>query len=152
VFILGSASRDLLKQSSETLAGRIAYKQLSPFLWSELNGTYTIEHYFENGGFPRSLLAKDNDISFEWRENFISSFLERDLLQWANFTPSAMKRLWQMLAHLNGQTINYSNLGNALAVSNQIYKLFIQRKFFCNRRYFPKTDLCRFSVRRQLVY
>jgi len=123
--ILGSASRDLLKQSSETLAGRIAYKQLSPFLWSELNGVCTIERYFESGGFPRSLLAKNSDISLEWRENFISSFLERDLLQWANFTPSAMRRLWQMLAHLNGQTVNYSNLGNALAVSNQTIKNYI---------------------------
>jgi len=117
--ILGSASRDLLKQSSETLAGRIAYKQLSPFLWSELNGSYTIEDYFERGGFPRSLLVKDSDVSLEWRENFISTFLERDLLQWANSTPSAMRRLWQMLAHLNGQTVNYSSLGNALGVSNQ---------------------------------
>ena len=123
--ILGSASRDLLKQSSETLAGRIAYKQLSPFLWSELDGVCTIERYFESGGFPRSLLAKNSDISLEWRENFISSFLERDLLQWANFTPSAMRRLWQMLAHLNGQTVNYSNLGNALAVSNQTVKNYI---------------------------
>jgi len=123
--ILGSASRDLLKQSSETLAGRIAYKQLSPFLWSELNGVCAIERYFESGGFPRSLLAKNSDISLEWRENFISSFLERDLLQWANFTPSAMRRLWQMLAHLNGQTVNYSNLGNALAVSNQTIKNYI---------------------------
>jgi len=123
--ILGSASRDLLKQSSETLAGRIAYKQLSPFLWSELNGVCTIERYFESGGFPRSLLAKNSDISLEWRENFISSFLERDLIQWANFTPSAMRRLWQMLAHLNGQTVNYSHLGNALAVSNQTVKNYI---------------------------
>jgi predicted AAA+ superfamily ATPase len=123
--ILGSASRDLLRQSSETLAGRIAYKQLSPFLWSELNGCYAIEHYFENGGFPRSLLAKNSGISFEWRENFISSFLERDLRQWANFTPSTMRRLWQMLAHLNGQTVNYSNFGNALGVSNQTVKNYI---------------------------
>jgi predicted AAA+ superfamily ATPase len=56
--ILGPASRDMLKQSSETLAGRIAYKQLSPFLWSELKNSCTVEHYFERGGFPRSLLAK----------------------------------------------------------------------------------------------
>ncbi|MDR2580602.1 MAG: ATP-binding protein [Fibromonadaceae bacterium] len=123
--ILGSASRDLLKQSSESLAGRIAYKQLSPFLWSEIKEFCAIEHYFESGGFPRSLLVKNFEISFEWRENFISTFLERDLLQWANFTPSAMRRLWQMLAHLNGQTVNYSNLGNALGVSNQTIRNYI---------------------------
>ncbi len=123
--ILGSASRDLLRQSSETLAGRIVYKQLSPFLFNEINETFTIERYFESGGFPRSLLAKNPDISLEWRENFISSFLERDLLQWINFTPSAMRRLWQMLAHLNGQTVNYSNLGKALAISNQTVRNYI---------------------------
>jgi predicted AAA+ superfamily ATPase len=123
--ILGSASRDLLRQSSETLAGRIAYKRLTPFLWSELRGSSTIDHYFENGGFPRSVLAKNPDISFEWRENFISAFLERDLLQWANFTPNAMRRLWQMFAHFNGQTVNYSSFGNALGVSNQTVKNYI---------------------------
>jgi len=123
--ILGSASRDLLRQSSETLAGRITYKKLNPLSWNELGGSYTIEHYFENGGFPRSLLAKNSEISFEWRENFISTFLERDLREWANFTPSSMRRLWQMLAHFNGQTVNYSNLGKALGISNQTVKNYI---------------------------
>jgi predicted AAA+ superfamily ATPase len=123
--ILGSASKDLLRQSSETLAGRIAYKRLTPFLWSELSGAYTIERYFESGGFPRSLLAKNAEVSLEWRENFISAFLERDLPQWANIAPPAMRRLWQMLAHLNGQTVNYSALGNALGVSNQTVKNYI---------------------------
>jgi predicted AAA+ superfamily ATPase len=120
--VLGSASRDLLKQSSESLAGRIVYKQLTPFLFPEINHLYNIEHYFELGGFPRSLLSKNNRISFEWRQSFISTFLERDLLQWVHFTPVTMQRLWQMLAHLNGQTVNYSHLGNALNISNQTVK------------------------------
>jgi len=123
--ILGSASRDLLMQSSESLAGRIVYKQLTPFLFSEVMKDYTIEHYLECGGFPRSLLSKSNQISFEWRQNFISTFLERDLLQWVHFTPVTMQRLWQMLAHFNGQTVNYSHLGNALSVSNQTVKNYI---------------------------
>ena len=123
--VLGSASRDLLMQSSESLAGRIVYKQLTPFLFSEINQHYTIEQYFERGGFPRSLLGKSNSISFEWRRNFISTFLERDMLQWANFTPVTMQRIWQMLAHFNGQTVNYSHLGNALGVSNQTVKNYI---------------------------
>jgi len=123
--VLGSASRDLLMQSSESLAGRIAYKRLTPFLFSEINQHYTIEQYFERGGFPRSLLGKSNDVSFEWRRNFISTFLERDMLQWANFTPITMQRIWQMLAHFNGQTVNYSHLGNALNVSNQTVKNYI---------------------------
>ncbi|MCL2168223.1 MAG: ATP-binding protein [Lentimicrobiaceae bacterium] len=120
--VLGSASRDLLRQSSESLAGRIVYKQLTPFLFAEINNHYTIEEYFERGGFPRSLLSKNDKLSFEWRRSFIATFLERDLLQWVNFTPATMQRIWQMLAHLNGQTVNYSHLGNALGISNQTVK------------------------------
>jgi predicted AAA+ superfamily ATPase len=123
--ILGSASRDLLKQSSESLAGRISYKRLTPFLWKELEGDYAIEQYFSSGAFPRSLLAKNTDISFEWREDFISTFLERDLLQWAGFTPPTMRRLWQMLAHLNGQTVNYSALASSLGISSATVKNYI---------------------------
>jgi len=123
--ILGSASRDLLMQSSESLAGRIVYKQLTPFLFSEINNNYSVEQYFECGGFPRSLLTPNSKVSFEWRQNFISTFLERDLLQWVHFTPVTMRRLWQMLAHFNGQTINYSSLGNALNISNQTVKNYI---------------------------
>jgi len=123
--VLGSASRDLLKQSSESLAGRIVYKQLTPFLFPEISHQYGMEQYFERGGFPRSLLGKNNRLSFEWRRNFIAGFLERDLLQWVQFTPVTMQRLWQMLAHLNGQIVNYSHLGNALGISNQTAKNYI---------------------------
>jgi predicted AAA+ superfamily ATPase len=123
--VLGSASRDLLMQPSESLAGRIIYKTLTPFLFSEVNNNYTIEQYFERGGFPRSLLSKSDKLSFDWRNSFISTFLERDMLQWVNFTPITMQRIWQMLAHLNGQTVNYSHLGNALSVSNQTVKNYI---------------------------
>lgn len=122
--VLGSASRDLLMQSSESLAGRIVYKQLTPFLWSELP-SIPIEKYFERGGFPRSVLATGDKVSFDWLNSFIATFLERDLLQWVNFTPATMRRLWQMLAHINGQTVNYSNLGNSLGVSNQTVKNYI---------------------------
>lgn len=123
--VLGSASRDLLMQSSESLAGRIVYKQLTPFLWSELPRDISIEKYFERGGFPRSILATSDKISFAWLNSFIATFLERDLLQWVNFTPATMRRLWQMLAHVNGQTVNYSSLGNSLGVSNQTVKNYI---------------------------
>ncbi len=123
--VLGSASRDLLMQSSESLAGRIVYKQLTPFLWSELPRDISIEKYFERGGFPRSILATSDKISFAWLNSFIATFLERDMLQWVNFTPATMRRLWQMLAHVNGQTVNYSSLGNSLGVSNQTVKNYI---------------------------
>lgn len=122
--VLGSASRDLLMQSSESLAGRIVYKELTPFLCSELPNE-PIEKYIERGGFPRSFLAANNKVSLDWRNSFIATFLERDLLQWVNFTPTTMRRLWQMLAHVNGQTANYSILGNSLGVSNQTVKNYI---------------------------
>jgi predicted AAA+ superfamily ATPase len=123
--VLGSASRDLLKQSSESLAGRISYKKLSPFLWQELDGKYPIENYYAKGGFPRSILNTDSEESYEWRENFISTFLERDLLQWRGFTPVTMRRLWQMLAHNNGQTVDYSTLARSLEVSAVTIKNYI---------------------------
>jgi predicted AAA+ superfamily ATPase len=84
-----------------------------------------MEQYFSAGGFPRSLLAPKKDVSYQWRENFISTFLERDLLQWAGFTPATMRRLWQMLAHVNGQTVNYSTLASSLGVSSVTVKSYI---------------------------
>lgn len=123
--ILGSASRDLLKQSSESLAGRISYKRLTPFLWEELENDYSIEEYLSSGAFPRSLLMEDSEISFEWRQSFITTFLERDLLQWAGFTPITMRRLWQMLAHVNGQTVNYSSFASSLGVTSATVKNYI---------------------------
>ncbi|MDR1412968.1 MAG: DUF4143 domain-containing protein [Actinomycetes bacterium] len=72
-----------------------------------------------------SALAASNQDSFEWRENFIATFLERDLLQWAGFNPATMRRLWQMLAHLNGQTANYSRLASALGVSATMVRNYV---------------------------
>ena len=123
--VLGSASRDLLKQSSETLAGRISYHALTPFLWSEVAGRTDLERYQSQGGFPKSLLSSVPRVSFRWRENFISTFLERDLLQWAGFSPQTMRRLWQMLAHTNGQTINLSMFAKSLGVSDTTVKNYI---------------------------
>ena len=124
--ILGSASRDLLKQSSESLAGRVSYKRLTPFLWNELDGRHSMEQYFSAGGFPRSILAPSMEVSYQWREDFISTFLERDLLQWKEFTPTAMGRLWRMLAHVNGQTVNYSTLASSLGISSVSVKNYIE--------------------------
>ena len=123
--ILGSASHDLIRQSSESLAGRIHFHRLTPFLFSEVQHHVDLETYLSRGGFPRSILADEEDVSFRWREDFISTFLERDLLQFAGFTPITMRRLWQMLAHLNGQTANYSKLGDALGISHTTVRKYI---------------------------
>ena len=124
--ILGSASRDLIQQSAETLAGRIRYLNLSPLLFSELQNDFSLNEYLLRGGYPRSLLATDLIESFRWREDFITSYLERDLLLWSGFSPVTMKRLWQMLAHVNGQTVNYSLLGNSLGVSHTTIRNYIE--------------------------
>lgn len=123
--ILGSASRELINRSSESLAGRIAYMNMYPFLWNELNEIASMEQYFGRGGFPKSVLAEDEEVSFEWRENFITTFLEKDLLQWSGFSSSSMRRLWQMLAHYSGQMINYSYIGNSLGYSNTTIRNYI---------------------------
>ncbi|PWN05447.1 ATP-binding protein [Rhodohalobacter mucosus] len=123
--ILGSASRDLIRQSSESLAGRISYKKLTPFLWAEVEGKVTLEEYLNRGGFPLSLLAPQDNDAYEWRIDFISTFLERDLLQFAGFTTVTMSRLWQMLAHNNGQTLNLSKIGESLGVSHTTVRHYV---------------------------
>jgi predicted AAA+ superfamily ATPase len=123
--ILGSASRELIKQSSESLAGRISYKTLTPFLWSEVSGIISLETYISRGGFPLSTLSNNDSDSYEWRIDFISTFLERDLLQFAGFTAVTMRRLWQMLAHNNGQTLNLSRLGESLGVSHTTIRNYV---------------------------
>jgi uncharacterized protein len=125
--ILGSASQDLIRQSTESLAGRIAFLELTPFQLSEVD-------YFDNmskqlwlrGGYPESLLKNNEQDSYEWRENFIRTFLERDIPQLGFNLPSpTMRRLWTMLAHSHGQTLNGSKLGAALGVSHTTIAKYI---------------------------
>ena len=127
--ILGSASPELLRQSSESLAGRIIYTELSPFLFSEVVEKYCyndLVKFWNRGGFPRSFLAKNDATSYIWRQNFIKTFLERDIpaLNF-NITSQTMQRLLTMLAHSHGQIANYSKLGASLGVSNHTVKSYI---------------------------
>ncbi|MDD4216121.1 MAG: ATP-binding protein [Bacteroidales bacterium] len=123
--VLGSASQDLIKQSSESLAGRISFHRLTPFLYQEIENVYSMEDYLIKGGFPSSLLAADMDISESWRDNFIITFIERDILQWSNIMSGAMRRLWQMLAQNNGQVQNYAQLCDSLNVSFRTLKNYL---------------------------
>ena len=124
--LLGSATPALLKQSSETLAGRIATRELTPFQWRELseagigkNPLVPLESLWLRGGFPDSTLAEDNGASFRWREDFIRTFLERDIPQLGFRVPSqTIDRFWRMCAHLHGQSLNLSYLGQALGTSH----------------------------------
>lgn len=128
--ILGSASPDLLKQSSETLAGRIIYQELTPFLIPETNETgyeKLFNNYWSRGGFPRSYLSSDDEISYIWRKSFIKTFLERDIANLGiYYPPVTMERLWQMLAHIQGQVINMSQIGNSLGVSHTMVRKYLE--------------------------
>lgn len=115
--MLGSASRDLLKQSSESLAGRIAYKELTGLTVFEINRTNQ-ETLWLRGGFPDSVLARDDSASMRWRMNFISTYLERDVPQLGPRIPAVtLRRLWTMLAHNQGEQVNVSKLAGGLDVS-----------------------------------
>ncbi|MBL0308813.1 MAG: ATP-binding protein [Bacteroidetes bacterium] len=119
--LLGSASPHLLRQSSETLAGRVAYMELAPFTLKEVNVSNTNQErkLWLRGGFPKSYLPRVEQISMLWRKNFIQTFLERDLSVFGFNVPSeSMRRLWLMCAHLHGQPLNLSALGNSLGVSH----------------------------------
>jgi predicted AAA+ superfamily ATPase len=122
--ILGSASRDLIKQSSESLAGRIFYLELTPFLISELqaldgDSKFDIRKHWLRGGYPRAYLSEDDELAFEWLSNFIQTYLERDIPQLGfNYAASKMRRFWRMLAHVHGQILNKSRLGDSLGVSH----------------------------------
>ena len=126
--ILGSAGRDLIRQSSETLAGRIAYLDLTPFLLSELEAAQKgdIRRLWLRGGFPRSYLAQDIHISFEWRQDFIRTFLERDIgMLGFRMPPARLGRFWKMCAHSHGSLLNASKLANSLGVSSHTVRSYI---------------------------
>ena len=115
--LLGSASMDLLKQSGESLAGRISYLELEPFDASEV-APAAIETLWVRGGFPRSFLAESDDLSFDWRRNFIRTYLERDVPQFGSRIPAeALRRFWTMLAHNQAQMLNAANIARGLGVS-----------------------------------
>ncbi len=126
--ILGSASPELLHQTAESLAGRIVFLELTPFLVDEAvaPGFAGLTHYWLRGGFPRSLLARSEASSYRWRESFIRTFLERDIPQLGIKVPSAtIHRLWRLLAHSHGQLLNSSKLGAALGTSHTTLRSYI---------------------------
>ncbi len=122
--LLGSASPDLIRDSSESLAGRIAYYELSPLLVKEILPDYNIKDLWFRGGFPDPFL--NFDIWFDWMNNFINTYFERDLPN-LGFPADSItgKRLWLMLAHLHGNLIKYSELAKSLELSINTVKSYI---------------------------
>lgn len=122
--ILGSASPELLRQSAETLAGRIVYTELAPFALTETNSDW--QTLLVRGGFPRSYLARSDKSSFTWRKSFIRTFLERDITAFGlNLNPENSSRLWQMCAHYHGQMLNYSDFGKSLGLTHPTIKHYV---------------------------
>ena len=113
--LLGSASGPLLRQSHESLAGRIAQVELTPFLLKEVAQAASWQQLWLRGGFPESLLAAADEDSLDWREDFIRTFLGRDIASLELGLPlPLMERLWRLLAHSQGQTLNASRLAGLL--------------------------------------
>lgn len=126
--LLGSASRDLIQQTSESLAGRIGMVYLSPFTLNELDQLegFSLNMFWLRGGFPDSFLSDNDAFSEIWRANFIKTFIERDIPQLGFQIPALqLKRLLVMCAHNQGQLINFSKLGESLGLTHPTIRRYI---------------------------
>lgn len=125
--ILGSASPDLIKQSSESLAGRIVYVELNPLLLNEIKiDEKNINSLWLRGGYPDSYLAKNNTLSFQWREAFVKTYLERDIpLLGINIPSIQLRKFWTMLAHSHGQLWNACQISRSLGISSPTVKRYL---------------------------
>ena len=126
--LLGSASMDLLRQSSESLAGRISYIELAGLNVLEVPATRPKDRQklWLRGGFPESYLAESDALAMTWLENLIRTYLERDVPQMGFRVPATrLRRLWTMLAHLQGENVNFSKLGGNLEVDGKTVSSYI---------------------------
>jgi len=129
--ILGSASRYLINQSSESLAGRIFYIEIRPFNLNEVqtvdsNFLSVSEHLWLRGGFPRSFLSPTDLVSFNWRESYVRTYLEQDLPALGLRVPSmVLRRFWMMLAGYHGQIFNASELGRSLGMTDHTVRYYL---------------------------
>lgn len=128
--ILGSAAPELLKHTAESLAGRVVFHELDGLALDEIAPVASTSDWLNKrwlrGGFPRALLASDSQLSREWREAFIRTYLERDLPQLGIYLPAlTLRRFWTMLAHYHGQTWNGSELSRSLGVSDKTVSRYL---------------------------
>ena len=147
--VLGSASPHLLRQTSETLAGRIAYLELTPFRETEV-GVPDRTALWLRGGFPRSFLAPTDELCRAWLESFIQTFLERDIPQMGIRVPAShLRQFWEMCAHLHGGLWNHAKIASALGVSGKTasHYLAILEEAYMVRRLQPYAP----NVKKRLV-
>jgi len=123
--LLGSASPDLIRGTSESLAGRVAFVYLSGFDVAEV-GTDATQDLWHRGGFPRSFLALDDASSYAWRQDFIETFLSRDAARFGiTLPPEGLRRFWTMLAHLHGGVLNVAELGRAVSLDQKTASRYV---------------------------
>ncbi len=123
--VLGSASPELLRQSSESLAGRVEQVEMSGFNLEEV-GAEQKQKLWQRGHYPRSFLGRTNGDSLAWRMNFVQTFLERDIPQMGfNLAAPTLRRFWTMIAHYHGQTLNASEVGRSLGVSDHTTRRYL---------------------------
>ena len=123
--LLGSASPELLRQGSESLAGRIQFVELTPFQLREAGGD-KLRRLWSRGGFPRSFLARSESESLQWRQSFVSTYLERDIPALGLQIPSAtLRRFWLMLSHYHGQVFNASEIGRSLGAADTTVRHYL---------------------------
>ncbi len=146
--LLGSASPDLLRDSSESLAGRIAYVELTPFLIPEISDQFSTEQLWIKGGFPDAFLTKT--LWNEWMENFISTYLEKDLPM-LGFPADRLtaRRLWTMIAHNHGSLLNFSEFSKSLEISVNTVKKYIN--FLENAFLVRQLPSYYFNIKKRIV-
>ncbi|MCK4415300.1 MAG: ATP-binding protein [Candidatus Eisenbacteria sp.] len=153
--VLGSASPNLLRQSSESLAGRIAYHELEGFSIEEVSSRKASQLWLR-GGFPRSFLARSARASMEWRREFVGTFLERDIPQLGIRIPApTMRRFWSMLAHYHGQIWNASEFARSFGVGDTTVRRYLDllESVFMVRQLQPfHANLAKRQVRAPKVY
>lgn len=155
--LLGSASPTLLRDSSESLAGRISYHLLHPFCFNEVQQEVDWKTLFMRGGFPESLLAKSDKSSWNWRRSFVQTYLERELplLGLTNVNPLFLRKLLIMLAHSQGQILNYHNLGQSLGITHPTvtrYIDYLEYSYFAFRLEPYYTNLKKRLVKSPKIY
>ncbi len=124
--ILGSASRELIRQSSESLAGRIAFHELHGFRLSDVQPEQWRKLWFR-GGLPLSFTATEDAQSSRWRQQYIATFLERDIPQLGISIPaSTLRRFWTMLCHYHGQVMNYAEFSRSFGVSDMTVRRYLE--------------------------
>jgi hypothetical protein len=126
--VLGSASPKLLRQTAESLAGRIAFHEMEGFALDEVSGLAgsPLDRLWLRGGFPAAFLGRDDAVSFQWRADFVRTFVERDIPSLGSGVPAAvLGRFWRMLAHWHGQVWNASEFGRALGASDATARRYL---------------------------